>query len=468
MSSFVQALIASFAKAPDAPTIGTATATGQTTASVTFTAPSNNGGYPITSYTAISSPGNITATISQAGSGTINLTGLNSNTNYTFVVYATSAIGNSTNSSASNQITTQGSNVTFTAWTAVIGGGGGGGGVGCGTTGIAAGGGGGGGVNISEFTLEKNCVYCLKIGGGGTGGQGMQYSAPAFSPGYAATNGDNSFICQASAFCIDACGGGNGAGSYRTSPAGSHIHYEAGNNSNAPIGRGGGGGGGRKPQAPLTYGGAVGGTAGGGSDGPGTYTVNGNTGGGGGGAGGSGSFGVSCGAPLTTTQRAAINKGGDGGIGWTTCDSGNFYGTFGGGGGGARVACSATLTCVCYFLAPGGGVGGPFGGNGSHQFQTSGGQDGTCGQAPGGGGGGAGNAATYSNYYQTAPMQPSGAGGRRSGHGGAGSIIVSYPSDQPALTSISPTLTVSNGPTGTVANGRRYYCFTGGTGTITG
>ena len=45
---------------PNAPTIGTATATGSGSATVTFTAPSYNGGATITSYTAVSSPGNIT------------------------------------------------------------------------------------------------------------------------------------------------------------------------------------------------------------------------------------------------------------------------------------------------------------------------------------------------------------------------------------------------------------------------
>jgi hypothetical protein len=61
---------------PGAPTIGTATATGNTTATVAFTAPSDNGDDTITSYTATSSPGGITGTLSQAGSGTITVTGL--------------------------------------------------------------------------------------------------------------------------------------------------------------------------------------------------------------------------------------------------------------------------------------------------------------------------------------------------------------------------------------------------------
>ena len=91
---------------PDAPTIGTATATGATTATVSFIAPTNNGGSAITSYTATSSPGGITGTLNQAGSGTITVSGLSSATSYTFTVTATNAIGTSAASSASNSITT--------------------------------------------------------------------------------------------------------------------------------------------------------------------------------------------------------------------------------------------------------------------------------------------------------------------------------------------------------------------------
>jgi hypothetical protein len=68
---------------PGAPTIGTATQTGSTTATVAFTAPSFDGGSPITSYTATSSPAGGTGTLSQSGSGTITVTGLSGATAYT-------------------------------------------------------------------------------------------------------------------------------------------------------------------------------------------------------------------------------------------------------------------------------------------------------------------------------------------------------------------------------------------------
>ncbi|MDC0380668.1 DUF1566 domain-containing protein [Flavobacteriaceae bacterium] len=91
---------------PDAPTIGTASA-GIAQATVSFTAPSSNGGTAITSYTATSSPGGITGTLNQAGSGDIIVSGLTNGTAYTFTVTATNAIGTSLASAVSNSITPQ-------------------------------------------------------------------------------------------------------------------------------------------------------------------------------------------------------------------------------------------------------------------------------------------------------------------------------------------------------------------------
>ena len=87
---------------PNAPTIGTATRQSDGSINVAFTAPSYNGGATITSYTAVSNPGNLTGTINQSGSGTINVTGLTLGTSYTFTVFATNGYGNSPSSSASN------------------------------------------------------------------------------------------------------------------------------------------------------------------------------------------------------------------------------------------------------------------------------------------------------------------------------------------------------------------------------
>ena len=90
---------------PGAPTIGTATQTSESSATVTYTAPASNGGSVITSYTATSSPGGVTGTLSQAGSGTITISGLTTNTAYTFTVTATNAVGTSAASAASNSVT---------------------------------------------------------------------------------------------------------------------------------------------------------------------------------------------------------------------------------------------------------------------------------------------------------------------------------------------------------------------------
>ena len=91
--------------APDAPTIGTATALSPTSASISFTAPASNGGATIETYTATSTPGSFTGQLLQAGSGSITVTGLTSSTEYTFTVTASNSAGTSTASSASVSIT---------------------------------------------------------------------------------------------------------------------------------------------------------------------------------------------------------------------------------------------------------------------------------------------------------------------------------------------------------------------------
>lgn len=106
MFAALNSFLAGGTSKPNAPTVGTATATGTTTATVAYTAPAYDGGSPITSYTATSSPGGITGTISQAGSGTITVTGLSSGTDYTFTVTATNVVGTSDASSSSNSIIT--------------------------------------------------------------------------------------------------------------------------------------------------------------------------------------------------------------------------------------------------------------------------------------------------------------------------------------------------------------------------
>jgi hypothetical protein len=103
---FVPSASAFHFEQPSAPTSVTATATGATTANVSFSS-SYCMMCIITSYTATSSPGGITGTIFQSGGGTIAMVGLTSGTTYTFTVTATNYyLMNSAPSSASNSITT--------------------------------------------------------------------------------------------------------------------------------------------------------------------------------------------------------------------------------------------------------------------------------------------------------------------------------------------------------------------------
>ena len=87
--------------APGAPTIVTASP-GNASATVSFTAPANNGGAAITGYAVTSSPGNITAT---GTTSPILVPGLTNGTAYTFTVVATNSAGNSAASTASNSVT---------------------------------------------------------------------------------------------------------------------------------------------------------------------------------------------------------------------------------------------------------------------------------------------------------------------------------------------------------------------------
>jgi hypothetical protein len=107
------------AVAPDAPTIGTASA-GNASATVSFTAPAHNGGSPILDYTAqCTSGGGVTGSATGATSA-ITVTGLTPGATYTCTVTARNTIGSSAPSGASNSVvptapaavTTQPSNTT--------------------------------------------------------------------------------------------------------------------------------------------------------------------------------------------------------------------------------------------------------------------------------------------------------------------------------------------------------------------
>ena len=94
-------IIKNAAVAPDAPNISTAKG-GDAEATVAFTAPTNNGGAAISSYTVTSNPDGITAT---GTSSPITIFGLTNGRSYTFTVTATNSGGTSTPSTASTSVT---------------------------------------------------------------------------------------------------------------------------------------------------------------------------------------------------------------------------------------------------------------------------------------------------------------------------------------------------------------------------
>ena len=102
-SSTTNTLVLGFAppRQPDAPVVGTASP-GNTEATVAFTEPDFDGGWPVDGYTVTSSPGGITAT---GAASPITVAGLTNGVSYHFTVNATNAIGAGASSATSNNVT---------------------------------------------------------------------------------------------------------------------------------------------------------------------------------------------------------------------------------------------------------------------------------------------------------------------------------------------------------------------------
>lgn len=340
--------------APDAPTIGTATA-GNAQATVTFTAPSNTGAGAITGYVVVSSGG-------QTASGSaspITVTGLTIGVAYTFRVYAVSAYGTSPFSAVSNSVTpvAQGQQAYTTSgtysWVAPSGvtsvsvvavGGGGGSGNQTASSRQASGAGGGLGYK-NNITVVPGNSYTVVVGAEGQIG----------SPGTA--GGDSYFINTSTVK-----GGGGGGGSQNTRPSGGTYTGDGGGNGGAGAlsanswGQGGtindgwhcgaggggaggysgaGGAGGDAASSPGSSGGqngaaGSGGGAGGGAGGGGQW-------GSGGAGGGVGLLGQGASGGASTPGNARAGQGGSGGTNATgsTSSDGSTAGNYGGGQAGA-------------------------------------------------------------------------------------------------------------------------------------
>jgi hypothetical protein len=210
---------------PDAPIIGVATSTGTTTATVAFTAPVYTGASVIISYTAVSSPDGITASLSQSGSGTISISGLTTGTTYTFTVYATNSDGSSAFSAASNSIVPQ-VQATNVDMYLIAGGGGAGGGYNSSPGTFMGGGGGAGGVvYVPAYPTNYNTAIPISIGGGGSGvsgavgpsgaGTGTTFTGTS---SFSAFGGGYGGYIQFSSFAAPGGPGGSGGGAAEVSP----------------------------------------------------------------------------------------------------------------------------------------------------------------------------------------------------------------------------------------------------------
>lgn len=311
-------------KVPNAPTIGTAT-TGDTNASVTFSAPSNIGGGAITGYVVVASPG---GAFNSGASSPITVSGLTNGTAYTFKAYAINAFGNGPLSAASNSVTPQiPQQIEFTTagtytWVAPAGlspstvsvvcvGGGGS----CGSNQY---GGGGGGLGYkNNYSVTAGNSYTVVVGAGGFVSSGLNTGV----------SGENSYFVS-TGIVRGGGGGGSGAAGTYTGDGGGNGGTAFGSGSGYPNWSGGGGAGG---YAGNGGNGAVNGTS------AGSNGAGGGGGGGGGGNGSSGGGGVGLLGQGASGNGGATGGSGQGGFGGSGGTNGNYNpgGLYGGGAGQA-------------------------------------------------------------------------------------------------------------------------------------
>jgi hypothetical protein len=425
---------------PSAPTIGTARINTGVSGSVIvpFGASASNGHSPITGYTAVSSPGNITGT---CASSPCTVSGLTGGTSYTFSVYATNGIGNSSNSSASNSVTAITAPGAPTGVTATAG-------AGSASVSFTAPGSNGGAtitgyyVQCSPSCTQEYGVTSPIIVTGLTGGQAYTFQVEAYNNNFysswssasgAVTPSTYSGTTASANVLVVAGGGGGGQASVNNSGAGgggaggliykTSLTVNFGQAYTVVVGSGGaaaansvsvaGSGGNSSFTGVLNqdgYSAAIGGGGGTGGDGGG----NGANGGSGGGAGDTGGV-YSAGGSGT---GVAVMQGFSGGHNGT---SGGCGGSGGGGGGNAGPGGNG-ITC---------NTNNPAGGYGTYYWGPSGT---LVNYANGGVGGGyLGGAAGAAGTANTGNGGAGGQGGNHlsvgavGGAGGSGVVIISIP-----------------------------------------
>lgn len=301
-------------KVPNAPTIGTASVASSTSASITFTAPTNVGGGAITGYIATAKKTSDGTTVGATGSSSpITITGLTTDVAYTITVAAVNSFGPSATSAASNSVTpvVQGQAAYTTAGTyswvapaAVT------------SVSVVALGGGGGSWNNGGTNTNAGDSYFINTstvkGGAGSNGTGSQPDG-GLGGNYTGDGGGNGGRGRY---------GGGGAGGY--SGAGGEAGWSSG-----PLG------------SYVGYAGSGGGAGGGGFGGGGGVDI---LGSGSNGAGGNASTAAGAGSgggvtPVYNESLPNVSGGsyGGGGTGW---------GGSGGGGGGAGLGYKNNITVV--------------------------------------------------------------------------------------------------------------------------
>lgn len=349
---------------PGAPTITSAfvsvTSGVATSGTIDFTAPASDGGSTIISYTAVSSPGGLTSTVNQSGSGSITVTGLTMGTSYTFTVYATNSAGNGPSSSASSptgdQYFVSGTN-TFTipagvtSISVLLTGGGGGGGISAFIGSPWAGGGGGGGTAYrNDIVVTPGATLTCIVGGGGASGASYSpYNNTRTTCRFGSNGGDSSIT--GSGFSTITAGGGRAAVANNTFGAGGTISGTyTGGGSGGPGGSnaGGGGGGSGGFSGNGGRGGAVGSVAQAGTGGAGGGAGYGREKYGSssavltGGTGGTGP-GTTNGIAGTASAGTVAGDGGDSASAWTSAGVTNV-----GGGGGSTYTVSSVSQTTAY------------------------------------------------------------------------------------------------------------------------